>query len=113
MKAVSVLDEIYGTEQKKDLENSLSPCNYGGGAGNRTPDTTDMRFSASPTCFLNKSEIDNLVNCLLRRNEVHIYDVGKGATHYLIKYVTKELCGWNIKIRQRMNARNWPLGGLS
>ena len=50
MKAVSVLDAIYGekqgtghaTEQKKDLSESLSPCNYGGGAGNRTPDTTDM-----------------------------------------------------------------------
>ena len=50
MKAVSVLDAIYGekqgtghgTEQKKHLENSLSACNYGGGAGNRTPDTTDM-----------------------------------------------------------------------
>jgi len=45
-KAVSVLDAIYGTghgtEQKKHLENSLSACNYGGGAGNRTPDTTDM-----------------------------------------------------------------------
>ena len=24
-------------EQKKHLENSLSACNYGGGAGNRTP----------------------------------------------------------------------------
>ncbi len=48
MKAVSVLDEIYGTEsgtdtEKKDSENDPSPCNYyGGGAGNRTPDTTDM-----------------------------------------------------------------------
>ena len=47
-----MLDDIYGTQngtesgtdtKKKDLENDLSPCfNYGGGAGNRTPDTTDM-----------------------------------------------------------------------
>jgi len=48
MKAVSVLDDIYGTEngtdtKNKDLEKLLSPCfNYGGGAGNRTLDTTDM-----------------------------------------------------------------------
>ncbi len=46
MKAVSVLDDIYGTENgteiKKDSEEFLSPCNHGGGAGNRTPDTTDM-----------------------------------------------------------------------
>jgi len=46
MKAVSVLDDIYGTGQgteiKKDSSKLLSPCNYGGGAGNRTPDTTDM-----------------------------------------------------------------------
>ena len=52
MKAVSVLDDIFVTEngtesgtdaKKKDLEKLLSPCNYsGGGAGNRTPDTTDM-----------------------------------------------------------------------
>ena len=52
IEAVSVLDDIYGTQngtksvtdaKKKDLENDLSPCfNYGGGAGNRTPDTTDM-----------------------------------------------------------------------
>jgi integrase len=48
MKVVSVLDDIFVTEnatdtKNKDLENILSPCNYyGGGAGNRTPDTTDM-----------------------------------------------------------------------
>ncbi len=48
MKAVSVLDDIFVTEngtdaKNKDLEKLLSPCNYyGGGAGNRTPDTTDM-----------------------------------------------------------------------
>ena len=46
MKAVSVLDDIYGTghgtERKKDLSEPLSPCNYGGGAWNRTTDTTDM-----------------------------------------------------------------------
>jgi len=46
MKAVCVLDDIYGTENgteiKKDLEKLLSPCYHGGGAGNRTPDTTDM-----------------------------------------------------------------------
>ena len=48
MKAVSVLDDIYGTEngtdtKNKDLEKLLSPCfNYGGGARDRTGDTTDM-----------------------------------------------------------------------
>ena len=52
MKAVSVLDDIYGTQidtesgtdtKKKDSEKLLSPCFCsGGGAGNRTPDTTDM-----------------------------------------------------------------------
>jgi len=48
MKAVSVLDDIYGTEsgtdtKKMDLEKLLSPCSdSGGGAWNRTRDTTDM-----------------------------------------------------------------------
>ena len=48
MKAVSVMDDIYGTEsgtdtKNKDLEKLLSPCNdYGGGAPDRTGDTTDM-----------------------------------------------------------------------
>jgi hypothetical protein len=52
MKAVSVLDDIYGTQigtksdtdtKKNDDEKHLSTCNYsGGGAWNRTRDTTDM-----------------------------------------------------------------------
>jgi integrase len=50
MKAVSVLDDVYGyenvaengTEIKKDSEKLLSPCFYGGGAPDRTGDTTDM-----------------------------------------------------------------------
>jgi hypothetical protein len=40
------MDDVYAmwhaTQQKKHLANSLSAFNYGGGAGNRTPDTTDM-----------------------------------------------------------------------
>jgi integrase len=48
MKAVRVMDDIYGTESGKDTkknddEKRLSACNYsGGGAWNRTRDTTDM-----------------------------------------------------------------------
>ena len=48
MKAVSVMDDIYGTEsgtdtKNKDLEKLPSPCyNSGGGALDRTGDTTDM-----------------------------------------------------------------------
>ena len=39
------------------------------------------------------------------RARVQTYDVGKGATHYLTKYVTKELCWWDIKIREERNLR--------
>jgi hypothetical protein len=39
------------------------------------------------------------------RAKVVTYEPGKGATHYLTKYVTKELCGWDIKIRQERYQR--------
>ena len=48
---------------------------YGGGAGNRTPDTTDMRLPANPSCFLDKSKFNNLVNTLLRRSEIRFCDL--------------------------------------
>lgn len=83
MKAMSVIDNVYGVsispeispENKKDLEKSLSPFIVGGGAWNRTRDTTDMRLSESLTSILNKSHLNNLINNLSRRNEMSLFDL--------------------------------------
>jgi hypothetical protein len=48
---------------------------FGGGAGNWTPDTTDMSLPINPSCFLDKTNFNNLVNDLLRRSEIRFCDL--------------------------------------
>jgi hypothetical protein len=48
---------------------------FGGGAGNRTLDTTDMRLPPNPACLLDKSQFNNLINTLLRRKEIRLCDL--------------------------------------
>ena len=48
---------------------------FGGGAGNRTPDTTDMRLPPNHSCFLDISQFNNLINTLLRRKEIRFCDL--------------------------------------
>ena len=48
---------------------------FGGGAGNRTPDTTDMSLPLNPSCFIDKSQFNNLINTLLRREKVRFCDL--------------------------------------
>ena len=50
---------------------------------------------------LSYRQIGESWRALYGREKVETYDEGKGANFYLTKYVTKELCDWDLKIDKR------------